>query len=85
MKFLLGLGLGFSLALLFAPAEGSQTRRRIAKQARDLASTSEEKLSTAADRLSETAREKAGEIGSSVGRQAAESVVESMLGTPKTA
>lgn len=83
MKFLLGLALGLTGALLFAPAPGQETRRKLMGQAHDLAKDSQKHFEEAVEKVSETAREKAGEIGGAVGRQAAESVVDSMLGNPE--
>lgn len=64
MKFIWGLAAGTALAMLFAPARGEETRRDLANRVRETAESQKEKL-----------REKAGEIGARVGRQAAESAV----------
>lgn len=83
MKFLLGLALGLTGGLLFAPAPGQETRRKLRREADEFAGESQERFQHAAEKVTETARDKAGQIGSAVGRQAAESVVESMLGNPE--
>lgn len=82
MKFLLGFGIGFAGALLLAPARGDETRRKLMAKAQDVASTSRQKMDQTAQQIEQAAREKAGAIGSAVGRQAAEAVVESMMGKP---
>lgn len=74
MKFLIGFGIGIGLALLFAPASGEETRRSLFKKGRELSHMPERKLEQAA----EVAKEKAGELGSRVGREAAEAAVESI-------
>jgi gas vesicle protein len=85
MKFLLGFGIGIGLALLFAPAAGKETRDQLAGKMRNLARMPERKL----DEAAEVAKEKAGELGSRVGREAAEAAVESIredvLGKNKSA
>ena len=69
MKFLLGVGLG--LALLFAPAEGKALRRRLLQKGSDLLHTPSRK----ARQVTEALKERAGEVGARVGRQAAEAAV----------
>lgn len=64
MKFLFGLALGVAAGMLFAPASGEETRQNLADKARDVAENQEQKL-----------RQKAGDVGARVGRQAAEAAV----------
>lgn len=71
MKFLLGFGIGLGLALLFAPASGEETRRQLADRVRVVARQKTE-------RAAEAARQKAGEVGSRIGREAAEAAVEKL-------
>jgi len=82
MKFLLGLGIGFGLAVLFAPASGQETRHRLTERARELA---ERKAQQAAESI----KERAGEMGERIGREAAETAVQKItdevLGKDKTA
>lgn len=85
MKFLLGFIVGITGALLLAPARGEETRSRLMETGRNLANRSEGKLNEAVEQVSQTAREKAGEIGSVVGRQAAQAITDSMMGkNPET-
>lgn len=64
MKFLSGLTIGVVLGFLFAPAAGEQTRHALAEKMQNAAAESEQKLQA-----------KAGDLGSKVGRQAAEAAV----------
>ena len=81
MKFLLGVGLGLGLALLFAPAEGKALRRRLLQKGSDLVHAPSQKVK----RTTEALKERAGEVGARVGRQAAEAAVggisDEVLGT----
>ena len=85
MRFLLGFAIGFGISLLFAPASGEETRRSLMQAAQDLMDLPWQKAQEAA----EAAKQKAGELGSQVGRQAAESAVQAMednvLGKNKSA
>jgi len=84
MKFLLGFAIGFGGALLLAPARGEETRQRLMEKAQRVANTSKSKMDETVQQFSDAAREKAGEIGSEVGRRAAEAVVASMTGKPES-
>ena len=83
MKFFFGFAIGLAGALLFAPARGEETRNRLFERGRELASDPQAKLNETVQRVSETAREKAGEIGSVVGRQTAEAIANSVIGKPE--
>lgn len=85
MKFLLGLAVGFTGALLFAPASGAETRRRLMGEAHEFARESREQVEEAAEKVTGAAREKAGEIGGALGREAAESAVDAVLGKKRSA
>jgi gas vesicle protein len=74
MRFLLGFGIGLVLGIVFAPGSGEQTRRMIREKADELAQLPEKKAARAAD----AAKNKAGEIGARVGRQAGEAAVEAV-------
>ena len=71
MKFLLGLFTGLVLGMMYAPAPGQETREELAQKAREWSD-----LSAKADQLAEASKEKAGEIGARVGREAAEKAVQ---------
>jgi gas vesicle protein len=85
MRFLLGFAVGFGVSLLFAPASGEETRRSLMQGAQELMDLPRRKAEEAA----EAAKQKAGELGSQVGRQAAESAIqaveENVLGKNKSA
>jgi gas vesicle protein len=85
MKFLLGFAIGFVGAILFAPAPGQETRRRILEKARDWQRVPEQK----AEEIAEAAEQKPADIGAEIGRRTAESAVEAVkqgvLGQDKTA
>jgi gas vesicle protein len=74
MRFLLGLGMGYVVGLLWAPASGEQTRSQIVEKAHELSEIPAKKAAEAA----QEAKQKAGEIGSRVGRQAAEAAVQAV-------
>lgn len=72
MRFVLGLGVGYLLGLLIAPAPGEETRSQLADKARELSEIPAQKAAEAA----QEAKQRAGEIGAHVGRQAAEAAVQ---------
>lgn len=74
MRFLWGLGVGLGLGLLFAPAPGEETRQKLSDKAQAWMRVPQEKMEQAAD----AAKEKAGDLGSRIGRQAAQAAVESV-------
>lgn len=74
MKFLLGFGIGVALGIIFAPAAGEQTRRKLREKASEIAELPQKKASQAAG----VAKEKAGELGARVGREAAEAAVDTV-------
>lgn len=69
--FLSGLGVGVALGLLFAPASGKQTRRRIRREASNLAEMPRRKMREAVN----SGRTKAGELGREAGERAYDEVV----------
>ena len=83
MKFLIGLSIGIGLGIIFAPAEGSEMRRRLAEGINELSDLPRKK----AMEFAEMSQEKAGQIGADIGRKAAEAAVgavtEEMLGDDK--
>ena len=70
-SFLSGLSLGVAMGLLFAPASGEQTRRRIRREASNLTEMPRRKLKEAVD----SGRSKAGELGREAGERAYDEVV----------
>jgi gas vesicle protein len=72
MKFLFGLGLGYAIGLLVAPAPGTQTRDELAQRAQEWAELPRQKMAEAY----EAGRERAGEVGRRVGQSAYESAAE---------
>lgn len=75
MRFLLGLGIGVAIGLLYAPASGEETRSQLFAKAQGLSDWPERKV----EELAEAGKEKAGELGARVGRQAAEAAVQSAI------
>jgi hypothetical protein len=71
MKVALGLMLGVTLGIVFAPGAGAETRRRILAGAKTLLRAPHD----AANEIAEKTREKAGDIGARVGRDAAQAAV----------
>jgi gas vesicle protein len=76
VKFLLGLGIGVVLGVLCAPASGEETRQQLVNRARDLSELPQRK----AAEMAEDAKQKAGDLGARIGRQAAEAAVETATG-----
>ena len=72
MNFLLGLGLGYIIGLLVAPAPGAQTRDELAQRAHHLAEVPRQKLTEAYD----SGRQRAGEMGRHFAESAYESAAE---------
>ena len=54
--FLLGLGLGAALGILFAPQSGEETRRALGKKARKLKALAEDKIEEITDRAGKKGR-----------------------------
>lgn len=72
MRFLLGLMTGVVLGMIFAPAPGSEMREQLAERAREWSEVSAEKAAG----IAEAGKEKAGDLGATVGRKVAEAAVE---------
>lgn len=72
MKFLLGLMIGGAIGLLFAPAEGEETRRRLRESAEEYAKVPQEKIAN----MVEEKKEKLADMGARIGRQAVEKGVD---------
>lgn len=78
MKFVLGFAVGVALGLVFAPAPGSETRRELKNKARELAHFPERKIEEKVREAASSAEQKAGDIGSRVGRDAAQAAVKAV-------
>jgi gas vesicle protein len=65
-----------ALGIIFAPAPGEETRTRLASRARELVHLPERKVQEKVQEATDASKAKAGEIGSRVGRQAAEAAVQ---------
>lgn len=74
MKFVLGFAIGVGLALILAPAPGIETRRRLLERMRELGQLPEKK----AEEFADTAKQKAGDLGGRIGREAAEAAVDAV-------
>ena len=70
LKFLAGLVSGAGIGLLIAPTSGANIRRRLAQAARDPEQLARDTVTNI--------REKAGDMGASLGRQAAQKAVDQM-------
>ena len=71
LKFIAGLVCGAGVGLLMAPASGEDTRRRLAQAARNPEELAREAVSNI--------REKAGDMGADLGRQAAQKAVDQVM------
>lgn len=71
LRFIAGLVCGAGVGLLIAPASGESTRRRLLEAARDPEQMAREAVSNI--------REKAGEMGADLGRQAAQKAVDRVM------
>jgi len=70
-KFIAGILCGTAAGILLAPAPGARTRRRLTEAIRDPEELARETISNA--------RDKAGEMGANLGRQAAEKAVDRVV------
>lgn len=71
LRFIAGLLCGAGVGLLIAPASGESTRRRLLQAARDPEQLAREAVTNI--------REKAGEMGADLGRQAAQKAVDQVM------
>lgn len=71
LKFLAGIGTGVGIGLMIAPAAGRDTRRQLLDIAKD--------PTAAARRQVQAVRQKAGDIGANLGRQAAQQAVDKVI------
>lgn len=78
MKLVLGLAIGVALGLVFAPAAGKRTRAQLKNKARDLTHYPERKAQEKVRAVAEETEQRAGEIGSRVGRDVAQATVKAV-------
>ena len=71
LRFIAGLLCGAGVGLLIAPGPGESTRRRLLQAARDPEQLAREAVTNI--------REKAGEMGADLGRQAAQKAVDQVM------
>ena len=85
LSFIVGLSVGAVVALLATPVSGEETRAWLSRKAEEMSEIPLEK----AEQATEAAKERAGDLGSQVGRRPAEAAVEatkeSILPTDKSA
>lgn len=74
MKFFIGFGIGVALGMLYAPAPGSESRAWLARRTQALSDLPEQK----AAEWAEEGKEKAGELGARLGREAAEAATQAV-------
>ena len=78
MKFLMGFAIGLGLAVVFAPARGSETRAQLKNRARELIRYPEQRMEEKIAKAAEQAEQKAGDIGSRIGRDVAQATVKAV-------
>lgn len=71
LKFIAGVLCGTAVGMLFAPAPGASTRRRLAQAVRDPEELARETVANV--------REKAGNMGARIGQEAAEKAVDRVV------
>lgn len=74
MRFILGLSIGVVVGLLYAPARGEQTRRKLWERIEDAGMSPRQ----AALRMTDEAEKKAGDLGERIGRRVGEATVEAI-------
>ncbi len=74
LKFLAGVGIGYGIGLLIAPARGEETRQKLAEQAERVAELPKQKT---VEKLEES-KVTIGAAGEKIGRQVAEAAVDTL-------
>jgi len=78
MKFVLGLAIGVALGLVLAPASSEETRTQLKQKARDFNHYRERQAQEKLQEVGTATEQKAGEIGSRVGRDVAQADVKAI-------
>jgi gas vesicle protein len=78
MKLVLGFAIGVALGLVFAPASGEKTRAQLKNKARDLSRYPARKAQEKVRKAAAETEQRAGEIGSRVGREVAQAAVKAV-------
>ncbi len=78
MGFLFGVAVGYFVGTMIAPRSGEETREMLADRAREALRGPAEKIEARAREAARRTEQKAGDIGSEIGRKAAESAVRSV-------
>lgn len=73
MKLVMGFAIGVALGLVFAPASGEKTRAQLKNKARDITRYPKRKTREKVREIAGDTEQRAGKIGSRVGRDAAQS------------
>ncbi len=88
MRFVLGIAMGFLVGTMIAPRSGEETRDLLTEKAEEIARGSQRRVQESIRDVARTSEKKAGEIGSEVGKKAAEeavrSVTEELLGNKQS-
>ena len=71
LKFLLGIGCGVALGLMFAPASGDETREQLLRAAQKPGDLAREKVAGI--------RQRVADMGADLGRQAAEKAIDRVV------
>ena len=71
LKFVIGILCGVGAGLLLAPAAGSETREQLMQRIKDPASLARDKVAEL--------REKVGDMGANLGREAAEKAIDKVV------
>ncbi len=71
LKFVIGILCGVAAGLLLAPAAGSETREELMQRIKDPAGLARDKVAEV--------REKVGEMGANLGREAAQKAVDKVI------
>jgi gas vesicle protein len=71
LKFLAGIGTGVGIGLMIAPSAGKETRRQLLDITKDPTGAVRDQV--------EQVRQKAGDVGANLGRQAAQQAVDKVI------